>query len=71
MSGFIDYTGKRFFIAEFVAASIQKNKIITRRHLEYTFDIIDKDKNGRLSLKELSVFLGGAISQQIYNNILK
>ena len=45
--------------------------LVKRTHLDETFNMIDKDRNGKLSLKELEVFLGGAITKAIYDGIIR
>jgi calcium-dependent protein kinase len=41
-SGFIDYT-------EFESASMKRDQLLTQKHLEEAFTMIDIDGNGRLS----------------------
>ena len=45
--------------------------LVKRTHLEQAFNMIDKDRNGKLSLKELEVFLGGAVTKAIYDGIIR
>jgi Ca2+-binding EF-hand superfamily protein len=45
-SGFIDYT-------EFIAASIDKSKLLSKKNLRVTFQMFDRDGSGTISAKEL------------------
>lgn len=62
-SGFIDYT-------EFEAATIKRDQLLSQKHLEEAFAMIDMDGNGRLSREELSMFLGPALSEQMYSSLM-
>ncbi len=43
---------------EFLAAFMNKETLLTEKNLEYAFDYFDKDKSGKLSLKEIKKILG-------------
>ena len=51
-SGFIDYT-------EFVAATMNKKKLVNKANLETVFKAFDKDGSGSISTDELKTMLGG------------
>lgn len=51
-SGAIDYT-------EFVVASIDREKLLTRNRIEACFRLFDKDKSGTISKQELNIMFGG------------
>lgn len=50
-SGFIDYT-------EFLIASMKKEKLLSRRNLENSFKVFDRDNSGTITILELKTFLG-------------
>ena len=50
-SGYIDYT-------EFLIASMKKDKLLSRRNLENSFRIFDRDNSGTITISELQFFLG-------------
>ena len=52
-SGFIDYS-------EFLHASLDKAKHLSKNNLKAAFEIFDKDGNGRISCEELKGMLAGA-----------
>lgn len=49
-SGFIDYT-------EFLAAAMDRKKLLSIERLELAFQAFDKDKNGKISAEELKLML--------------
>jgi calcium-dependent protein kinase len=49
-SGFIDYT-------EFIAATINKNKILSKDRLEVAFNAFDSDGSGKIGIEELKQML--------------
>jgi len=51
-SGSIDYT-------EFVAATLDRKKLINKERLEQAFNMFDKDGNGTIDASELKEILGG------------
>jgi len=66
-SGFIDYT-------EFIAATLDKKKLISKERLEQAFNMFDKDGNGSISADELKEILGGKMStvdNQVWADIIK
>lgn len=59
-SGSIDYS-------EFVAATINRSKLLSQDRLEKTFKAIDKDGNGSISIDELKLIFGnGLVSDEIW-----
>ncbi len=65
-SGFIDYTGiiiidlllintyiYIYDYKEFVVASLNKEKILSKEKLDVAFKLFDKDGSGKISVKEL------------------
>ena len=50
-SGYIDYT-------EFLIASMKKEKLLSRRNLENSFKVFDRDNSGTITIAELKNFLG-------------
>ena len=65
-SGYIDYT-------EFLIASMKKDKLLSRRNLENSFRIFDRDNSGTITISELQFFLGNDTigSKAAWNNIMK
>lgn len=53
-SGFIDYS-------EFIAATINKNKLLSSRNLEAAFQAFDKDHSGSISIDEVRQMLGDSV----------
>lgn len=51
-NGYIEYQ-------EFIAAAYDKKKILTEFNLKKAFDMLDKDKRGKISSDELKIVLGG------------
>lgn len=49
-SGFIDYS-------EFLAAAIDRNKLLTQERLEAAFEAFDRDGNGKITAEELKYML--------------
>ncbi|CAD8212165.1 unnamed protein product [Paramecium octaurelia] len=63
-SGTIDYS-------EFVAASINRSKLLSQDRLAKTFKAIDKDGNGSISIDELKLIFGnGLVPDQIWKQII-
>ena len=50
-SGFIDYT-------EFIAASIDEKKLLSKNNLKVVFEMFDTDGSGTISANELNQMLG-------------
>jgi calcium-dependent protein kinase len=65
-SGSIDYT-------EFVAAAMDKEKVLTKKRIEACFLLFDKDKSGSISKTELKQMLGGSenISEDVWLELIK
>ena len=65
-SGSIDYT-------EFVAAAMDKEKVLTKQRIQNCFQLFDKDKSGQISKDELKNMLGGAdnISDEVWAELIK
>ena len=49
-NGYIDYS-------EFLAAAIDRNKLLSIERLEAAFNAFDKDRNGKISAEELKLML--------------
>jgi Ca2+-binding EF-hand superfamily protein len=45
-----------------VTATLKRNILVNEKHLDNAFNLIDVDKNGRLSKDELIHYLGGNLS---------
>lgn len=66
-SGAIDYT-------EFIAATLDRKKMINKERLEQAFNMFDKDGNGTISADELKEILGGQLSSMdnaVWEEIVK
>lgn len=64
-SGAIDYS-------EFVAASINRQQVLSQKRLETAFKTIDKDGSGSLSVDELKqLFGGGKVPDEIWKQIIE
>lgn len=65
-SGAIDYT-------EFITATLDKKKMMSKERLEQAFAIFDKDGNGTISHDELREILGGQLSnldEKVWRDII-
>ena len=64
-SGFIDYS-------EFIAAAMDKKKLLSEEKLEATFKAFDRDHNGKITAQELKYFLESNIKIDIsaYNKLI-
>ncbi|CAD8133730.1 unnamed protein product [Paramecium octaurelia] len=63
-SGTIDYS-------EFVAATINRSKLLSQDRLAKTFKAIDKDGNGSINIDELKqIFGNGLVSDEIWKQIM-
>lgn len=49
-SGFINFTGNKLSILEFVVSAINLSEVLTTENINKTFDFIDTDKSGGLSI---------------------
>ena len=47
--------------SEFVAASSLQKQVLSRKMVETAFQVLDRDRNGKLSVKELMALLGEAV----------
>eukprot|EP01017_Pseudomicrothorax_dubius_P022951 TRINITY_DN2469_c0_g1_i4.p1 TRINITY_DN2469_c0_g1~~TRINITY_DN2469_c0_g1_i4.p1 ORF type:complete len:346 (+),score=96.27 TRINITY_DN2469_c0_g1_i4:154-1191(+) len=66
-SGFIDYT-------EFIAATIDRKKLVSKEKLEASFRLFDKDGSGTISPQEIKEVLGTAIQdldEEVWQEIIK
>jgi calcium-dependent protein kinase len=57
-SGYIDYS-------EFIAAAMDKKKLLSEEKLEATFKAFDRDHNGKITAQELKYFLESSIKIDI------
>lgn len=65
-NGFIDYT-------EFLTATINWKKVLSKGRLESVFKSFDKDSNGSISIEELKEFFGEAgssLDEQAWNEMM-
>ena len=61
-------------IDEFIRATINKEKLLTEKNLKMAFDFFDKNKNGRISAKELkSILKEGNVNtkESVWKNMIK
>jgi calcium-dependent protein kinase len=63
-SGYIDY-------AEFIRATIDKDKLLTETHLKIVFDTFDTDKNGKIDSNDLRNMFGKNINDELMSKLLK
>jgi calcium-dependent protein kinase len=64
-SGAIDYT-------EFVIATMNKKKLLSKKNLEAAFNEFDKDGSGSITTDELKAMLGGEnIKEDLWQELLK
>lgn len=65
-SGAIDYT-------EFVAAAIDREKLLSKQRIEACFRLFDKDKSGTISKTELKVMFGGnnKVDDNVWTDLIK
>lgn len=65
-SGEIDYS-------EWIAATINKKKILTNEKLEYVFKLFDKDGNGSIDTQEVREMLGVGknVDQKVWDDIIR
>ena len=65
-SGFIDYN-------EFVAATIDAQKVLNKEKLRNIFRMIDKDNSGKISLKEIRATLGATKKggEEFFENLIE
>ena len=64
-SGFVDYS-------EFLAAAMDRSKLLSIERLRSAFEAFDKDKNGKISAQELKSMLenGDKLEMEVYNKII-
>lgn len=56
---------------EFVAASINRDQILSKQRLETAFNTFDKDGSGMLTLDELKeIFGGGRVPDEVWKQII-
>lgn len=65
-SGSIDYS-------EWIAATINKKKVLTNEKLEYAFNLFDRNGNGSIDTEEVKTMLGIGknISEDIWNGLIE
>ena len=65
-SGSIDYS-------EWIAATINKKKVLTNEKLEYAFNLFDRNGNGSIDTEEVKTILGVGknISEDIWNGLIE
>lgn len=64
-SGVIDYS-------EFVAAAIDRRKLLTKQRIESCFKLFDKDKSGAISQSELKAMFGGTTaSDEVWKELIQ
>jgi calcium-dependent protein kinase len=65
-SGFIDYS-------EFLAAAMDRSKLLSKERLRSAFEAFDRDKNGKISAQELKVMLegGNKLEIEVYNKLIR
>ena len=58
---------------EFVAAAIDREKLLTKQRIEACFKLFDKDNSGTITKSELKLMLGGGkkMDDQIWNDLIK
>jgi|ETNmetMinimDraft_14_1059893.scaffolds.fasta_scaffold16413_2 calcium-dependent protein kinase len=66
-SGSVEYTGYNFILyifirLEFLAASMDKKLYMQEEKLMASFQLFDKDENGKISPEELQAILGSTFS---------
>ena len=59
-NGYIEYQ-------EFISATISKEKLLTEDNLKRSFDMFDKDKNGKITPHELKIVLGSNLDDENIN----
>lgn len=72
-NGLIDFTGKNiiWYFLEFSIANLEINHFIKEDKLKEAFNFIDKDKDGKLSIKELRNIFGPLVDQSTLERILQ
>ena len=65
-NGTIDYS-------EFIAATVDKKKLLSKERLKQAFSIFDKDDSGYISASEVRAVLdhGKQINEKVWNDIIK
>ena len=66
-NGSIDYT-------EFIAATMNRKKLLNKDNLEAAFKFFDKDGNGNITAQEIKEVLGGHVSEfdeELWNSLIK
>ena len=64
-SGFIDYT-------EWLVASLDSEKLLSKKNLELAFSAFDKDSSGSISIAELKSMIEGiGATDEVWEDIVK
>jgi len=68
--GIIDVDGNGFIeYEEFLRAAMNKERILTEKNLQAVFNMFDKDRSGKISIKEIRDILGGQGELKISNDV--
>ena len=65
-SGFVDYS-------EFLAAAMDRSKLLSAERLQSAFEAFDRDKNGKISAQELKAMLenGNKLEIEVYSKLIR
>jgi Ca2+-binding EF-hand superfamily protein len=65
LNGFIDYN-------EFVAATMDKAKLLSKKNLDAAFSTFDRDGSGTLTVDEIKLMLGGNTAREsVWTELIK
>ena len=63
-TGFIEFN-------EFISATADKSELLSKEHLEYVFNLIDKDHSGTISTSELNEIFGeDYINESVWRELI-